>query len=233
MQRLIVPLLFGLLGAAVLVSLGVWQVQRLAWKEAVLAAIDARIAAEPGPLPMRPDPETDEYAPVSVDGVLTGPELHVLVGVRDFGAGYRLIQPFEVEGEAGPRRIMVDRGYIPLAAEAALRSEGPARLIGNLHWPDEMDRYIPEPDLDRGIWFARDVAAMAAVLETEPVLLVVRQQVAGPGGGITPLPLDSSTIPNNHLGYAITWFSLAVLWLVMTGYLIWRIKRPLRRETKG
>lgn len=229
MRRLIVPLLFGLLGAGILIWLGVWQVQRLVQKEAILADIDARIAAEPVGLPAQPDPETDKYLPVAVDGVLAGPELHVLVGVKDMGAGYRLIQPINIDG----RRIMVDRGFIPLNAKERARGDGPARLTGNLHWPDEVDGYTPEPDAERGIWFARDVAAMAEALESEPVLLVVRRQISGPNDAITPLPVDSSTIPNDHLQYAITWFSLAIIWLVMTSYLIWRMTWPPRRETKG
>ncbi|MFD0858778.1 SURF1 family protein [Roseovarius aquimarinus] len=228
MRRLVVPLMIGLIGAGILIGLGTWQVQRLAWKEGVLAEIEARLAAEPAPLPAELSPEADRYLPVIETGTLTGPELHVLVGAKELGAGYRLIQPFETDTG---RRIMVDRGLIPLEAKDAPRDGGRATLSGNLHWPDEIDSYTPEPDRERGIWFARDVPAMAETLGTEPVLLVLRRQEGGPGGDITPLPVDTGAISNNHLQYAITWFSLAAIWLVMTGYLIWRITR--RRETKG
>ncbi|WP_324753753.1 SURF1 family protein [Roseovarius sp. Pro17] len=229
MRRLLVPLLFGLLGAGVLIALGAWQMQRLAWKEAVLADIDARLAGAPVDLPAQPDSETDKYLPVAVQGVLSSPELHVLIGTKDLGAGYRLIQRFETDG----RMIMVDRGFIPLTSKASAREVGPASLIGNLHWPDEVDGYTPAPDAERGIWFARDVPAMADALGTEPVLLVVRDQLSGPGGEMTALAVDSAAIPNDHLQYAITWFSLAAIWLVMTGYLIWRMTRPGGRETEG
>ncbi len=222
MRRIAVPLLFGLLGVAILVSLGVWQMQRLAWKQAVLADIEARIAGVPGALPVQIDPERDKYAPVAVAGNLVAPELHILVGAKDLGAGYRLIQPLEI----GERRIMVDRGFIPLVAKDSPRTLGPVRLIGNLHWPQEIDGYTPPPDTDKGIWFARDVPAMAAALGTEPVLLVVRRQEGGEPADITPLPVGSVGIPNDHLQYAITWFSLAFIWLVMTGYLLWRMRRP-------
>lgn len=221
MRRFVVPVLFGLIGAGILIALGIWQVQRLAWKEAILADIDRRIAQAPVPLPADPDPVEDEYLSVASEGTLTGPELDVLVGAKRLGAGYRVIQPFETAG----RRIMVDRGFIPLEAKDAPRATGAARLIGNLHWPDEVDGYTPAPDLDKGIWFARDVPAMAEALGTEPVLLVVRRQVSGPDADITPLAVDGTAIPNDHLQYAITWFSLAVIWLVMTGYLIWRMRR--------
>ena len=226
MRRILVPLLFGLLGAAILVSLGVWQVQRLAWKEALLTEIDARIAGVPGALPDPIDPARDKYAPVALTGDLLAPELHVLVGAKDLGAGYRVIQPLETNG----RRIMVDRGFISLDNKNLPRAVGQVRLIGNLYWPDETDSYTPKPDIDKNIWFARDVPAMAAVLETEPVLLVVRQQEAGNHSGITPLPVGRTGIANDHLQYAITWFSLAFIWLMMTGYLLWRLRRPAVRK---
>jgi surfeit locus 1 family protein len=225
MRRLAVPLLVGLLGAAVLISLGVWQMQRLVWKEALLADLAARISGPPGNLPVQPDPERDKYAPVAASGVLMGPELHVLVGIKDLGAGYRLIQPFDVAG----RHIMVDRGFIALDTADAPRPGGAARLTGNLHWPDEVDGYTPDPDLEKNIWFARDVPTMAAQLGTEPVLLVVRSQEGGDTTGITPLPVGGANIPNDHLQYAVTWFSLAFIWLTMTAYLIWRLKHPLAK----
>lgn len=230
MRRLVVPLLFGLVGAGVLSALGVWQLQRLTWKQTVLAQIDTRISAAPVAVPAKPDPEIDRYLPVTATGVLGASELHVLVGAKELGAGYRLIQPFEMDG----RRIMVDRGFVPLEAKDAAHGTGPARLIGNLHWPEEVDGYTPEPDTERGIWFARDVPAMADALKTEPVLLIVRTQVSGPGEGITALPVDTASISNNHMQYAVTWFSLAAIWLAMTGYLIWRMTRaPRGRDLKG
>ncbi len=226
MRRVAVPLLFGLLGGAILVSLGVWQMQRLSWKQEVLADIEQRIAGAAGALPDQINPERDKYAPVLVTGKLVMPELHVLVGAKDLGAGYRLIQPLEI----GARRIMVDRGFIPLEAKDAPRDLGTVRLTGNLHWPQETDSYTPPPDLGKAIWFARDVPAMAAALETEPVLLVVRTQEGGTSEGITPLPVGSAGIANDHLQYAITWFSLAFIWLAMTGYLLWRMGRPGREN---
>ena len=68
---------------------------------------------------------------------------------------------------------------------------------------------------------------MAAHLGTDPVLMVLRNG-EGEGAKITPLPIDTSGIPNNHMQYAFTWFSLAFIWLVMTGYFIWRIRNPLK-----
>lgn len=218
MLRYGMPLLFGLLGVAVLVSLGVWQLQRLAWKEAVLADISARIVAEPVALPARADPSGDRYVPVTLSGRFTGEALDVLVSRKEVGAGYRVIGVLETSG----RRILVDRGFIPLEAKGAGHAEAEVTLTGNLQWPDEVDGYTPAPDTSRGIWFARDVPAMASALITEPMLVVARSST---GDGIEPLPVDTSGIPNDHLNYAITWFSLAVVWVGMTVLLLWRIRR--------
>ncbi|MBD3679581.1 MAG: SURF1 family protein [Rhodobacteraceae bacterium] len=217
-RQMILPLIFGLAGVAVLCGLGTWQVQRLAWKEGVLAEIEARIAADPVAVPVAPDPDVDGYLPVRAEGRFGEGEIHVLVSVKQVGAGYRVIAPFEVDG----RRVLVDRGYLPLEEKDAARPPLEAVVTGNLHWPDERDSFTPENDLGAGIWFARDVAALAAALETEPVLIIARGST---GQGITPLPVDTSAIPNDHLGYAITWFSLAAVWAGMTGFFLWRIRR--------
>ena len=94
-------------------------------------------------------------------------------------------------------------------------------MTGNLHWPDDRNSSTPENDLKANIWFARDIGAMAEVLQTEP-LLVVAREIDPADPKIEPLPVSPSGIPNDHLQYAITWFSLAVVWLIMTGYYIRR-----------
>ena len=218
-RRMIVPLLIGLLGGAILILLGVWQMQRLTWKEGVLAEIDARIVAAPVPLPATPDPVADRYLPVTVSGRFTGEHLDVLVSRKQIGPGVRVVQVLETQDG---RRVMVDRGFVPQDDRDAPRVSGPVTVEGNLHWPDEIDGFTPPPDTATGLWFARDVAAMAVALKAEPVFIVAR---APTGGDIEPMPVDSSGIPNDHLNYAITWFSLAAVWLGMTAYLLWRIRQ--------
>ncbi len=215
MRRFLFLLIFGLAGLAVLVSLGVWQVQRLAWKQGVLAEIDSRISAEPVALPQQPSEGVDKYLPVVVEGELEPGEIHVLVSVKQVGAGYRIIQSFSTQD----RTILVDRGFVPTTAKQAERLTGPMQITGNLHWPDEIDNYTPDADIDANIWFARDVPNLAAALGAEPVLLIARSQT---DPGITPLPVSTTGIPNDHLQYAITWFGLALVWAAMTGYFLWR-----------
>ncbi|PKP83816.1 MAG: SURF1 family protein, partial [Alphaproteobacteria bacterium HGW-Alphaproteobacteria-2] len=205
-----------------LLSLGVWQVQRLHWKEGVLAAMRAELSAPPGVLPGIPDPAVHNYLPVTVAGRYLPGEVHVLTTRQGRGPGYRIVAPFET---SGGRRILIDRGFVPERMKDAPRPPAPARITGNLHWPDDLDEtFTPDPDTGRNIWFARQVAPMAAALGTEPVMLVLRQGSGAPPE-VEPWPVDTSSIRNDHLNYAITWFSLAVLWAGMTGYLLWRIRR--------
>ena len=83
----------------------------------VLAEIEGRIDAEPVNVPAKPDPEMDRYLPVTADGDLVGPEVHVLVSTKIRGAGYRILQAFETSG----RRIIIDRGYVDVEDKNAAR----------------------------------------------------------------------------------------------------------------
>lgn len=218
-RRMILPLLFGLVGGAILIGLGVWQMQRLTWKETILAEIDARIQAAPADLPAAPAPDADRYRPVAVAGRLTGEEVLVLVSRKQIGPGYRVIAVMETDTG---RRILIDRGFLPEAARGLPRETAALAVTGNLHWPAEVDSFTPAPDARTGVWFARDLPAMAQALRAEPVLVVARSDT---GDGIDPMPVDSAAIPNDHLGYAIQWFSLAAVWLGMTAFFLWRIRR--------
>lgn len=227
MRRILILIVFGTVGTALLVGLGVWQVRRLAWKQEILAEIESRIAAPPAAfLPADPDPERDRYLPVRLSGTIEAGEIHVLVSTKDAGAGYRIIAPFladaatdDGDAASGGRRIMIDRGFVRSENRDQVRQLGPATVTGNLHWPQETDSFTPEAEIDANIWYARDVPAMASALDTEPVLLVARSAT---DPGIRPLPVDAHGIPNDHLQYAVTWFSLAAIWAGMSILLLWR-----------
>ncbi len=218
-RRMIWPLVFGIGGTAILLALGVWQVQRLAWKEAVLAEIEAEIAAPPVAVPESPDPEAHTFLPVEATGRLGEDHVRVLVSQRSQGAGYRVISALDT----GDRRLLVDRGFMPTEGRPPVHA-GEVRVTGNLHWPEEIDGFTPENDLARNIWYARDVEALAQRLDAEPFLVIARDMSVD-DTPVAPLPVDTSHIPNDHLEYAVTWFSLAAIWLGMTLYLLWRIRR--------
>ncbi len=223
MRRFLFLLVTGAGGVAMLLSLGLWQVRRLHWKEAILAAIEAQIAAPPVPLDALPAPDRgrDLYRPVTVAGRTTGREALVLSGRKGEGAGFEVISAFETD--AG-RPILLDRGFVAEAGRGGPRPPVALTVTGNLHWPEEADAFTPPPDPAAQIWFARDVPALAAALGTEPVMVVARE-VAGEAQGVVPVPVDASAIPNDHRQYAITWFSLAVVWAGMTVFFLWRIRR--------
>ncbi|MFC0340408.1 SURF1 family protein [Paracoccus niistensis] len=220
LRRLLVLLIPAFALTAVLVSLGVWQLQRMEWKAQQLAAIQRGIEQPAGPLPPAVDPSM-RYLPVVVSGRTTGQEILVLSGTKELGGGYNVVSAFQT---ADGRRIMVDRGFIPQDDRHAARPPAQLTVTGNLHWPDEKGRATPEPDLKASIWFAREVPRMAEHLGTEPVLIVARA-VQGEAQGIMPMPLDVSGIPNNHLSYAVQWFLFALICFGMTMALAWRIRR--------
>ncbi|OIP82596.1 MAG: cytochrome oxidase biogenesis protein Surf1, facilitates heme A insertion [Rhodobacterales bacterium CG2_30_65_12] len=219
MARQILAAVLIVAGFAVFVGLGVWQLQRLEWKQGILAEIEAQIGAEPVPLPARPDPNADRYRPVLVAGRFEETELFVLISTRDLGPGFRLISPL-VTDEG--RRILVDRGFVPTDQRAAQRGFGPVAITGNLHWPDERTGSTPEDDPAGNWWYARDVGKMAAQLGTEPVLVIARSAT---DPGIQPLPVTTQGIRNKHFEYAATWFLFAATWVVMTAFALWRIRR--------
>lgn len=218
MGRLWFLLTFGLIGMGILLALGTWQLQRLAWKQDVLAGIESQIGADPVPLAEALEPEFRRYAPVTVSGTFGPEHIRMLASRKTTGAVYRVIRPFETSEGA---RILIDTGWQPQSIDVTEAPRVQMSLTGNLDNPIEADGFTPAPDIAKNIWFARDVPAMATALGTDPVLVVLRT-TPEPALGVTPWPVDIAGIPNDHLQYAITWFSLAAIWAAMTFYFLWR-----------
>lgn len=218
MRRLIFPILLGVVGVAILVSLGNWQARRLVWKEAILAEIEARMASEPATIPLSDLTEAEhEYLPITVTGGFTGERLIVLTSLEGHGPGYRVVEVFETQGGD---RILADRGFLPDEERGADLSPAPGTWEGTLSWPNEVDNFTPAPEGD--LWFARDLPAMAESLGARPVLTVLNART---DPKLTPMPIDTSGIKNDHREYMITWYLLALVWAVMSGYLILRVLR--------
>ena len=222
--RIAAPILFGVLGTAALLMLGAWQISRLQWKEARIAEMDSRLKAPAVDLPATVGPKTHDFRKVRVRGSFReGRQAAFLTSQKPDGPGYRIITAFAAEDG---RAILIDRGYVPEAMRNEIPPPQTSLIIeGVLRWPDETTTMTPAPDLELGLWFARDVPALAAALATEPILVVA---TGGGEAGADDWPRRSPpriNPPNDHLEYAITWFSLAAIWAVMGVLLVRRERR--------
>jgi len=230
------------LGAfAVLIALGTWQIERKAWKESLLATIDERLAASPTRLPPasewpRLDAAHDEYRRVAATAeFLNDKEALVYTSGSSFradvsGPGYWVFTPARVAGGI----VMVNRGFVPEGRQdPASRREGqiagPAEIVGVMRWPEKPGLFTPDNDAVRNIWFARDAAAIAAAKGIVPVapFYVEQEAPAAPGGWPRVGKLQPS-LPNNHLGYALTWYGLALVLAISFG--IWVVGRRRRGQ---
>ncbi|GHA52509.1 SURF1-like protein [Amylibacter ulvae] len=226
-KRMILPLIFGVAGIAVLLWLGLWQMQRLEWKLGIIDAIETRMAAEPvalAELPQQLSKDVNNYQRVKLNATLTGREMHVLTSIKFKGPGFRVV----AEAIWNDQTILVDLGFVLEESKNTPRTGEELQFIGNLIWPNEWDpAFTPEPDLTKNIWFARDLPRMSENFKTAPIMVVMQSATLVDGGEYNdtlPQPV-SVNITNDHLQYAITWFSLALVWFGMTLYLLWRIKR--------
>ena len=220
LRKILFPLILGVAGCGVLISLGLWQVERLAWKEDVLVGINARLAAAPAPLTTEVSESTNEYTRVTVSGTPTGEELHVLVSGTEAGTGYRVISKMQTPLGA----VLVDQGLLALENKAAAPLIVPMEITGTLIWPDDQNSSTPDPDIAANIWFARNVDTMSVALDTLPLMIVSTTSTpADPR--LTALPVNTATIKNDHFEYAVTWFLLALVWAIMSFYLILRTTR--------
>jgi len=205
-----------LVALAILIGLGVWQVQRLHWKEGLLARIHALQAAPPAPLApvlARAAAGADvDFTRVRADcpDIETGAFVR-LWAVPDARSGYRIITACRL---AAPpyASILVDRGFVT-QEDAARMIPGvrlPGPITGVLRHGDRPNAFTPANQPAQDLWYSRDIPAMArAVGATAPAPVFLMLEAPAPRGvGPTPLPLPSD-IPNNHLQYAVTWFGLA------------------------
>ena len=220
MRRFWFIVFIGFAGTACLLYLGKWQIDRLYWKLDVLKKIDQKIAAAPVLLPAEPSESVHKYLSVEISGQFLQESIRVLASKKRYGAGYRIIHVFRTNG----RRLLVDLGFVGLETDYDIDLSSDISLVGNLHWPDELDNFTPEPDLENNIWFARDVERVASALQTEPILIILKDSTLK-DKNIKPMPIDTTHIPNDHLQYAITWFSLAIIWALMSCLFIWTTRQ--------
>ncbi len=239
LRTLVWPTVAASVAFAILCGLGVWQVERLHWKEALIASVNDRLDDPPVPAPGPPawpalDLGAREYQPVTVTGRFDNAhEVHVLYTLSEprgpaGGQGYFVMTPFET---ADGWFVYVNRGFVPSdKADPATRPEGQIEgetaIVGLLREPARRSWFMPADNAKANQWFSRDPALYAEAYglppaEVAPYIIDAVFDRSLPGG----LPQGGETVvnfPNSHLGYAITWFGLALALAGVYGVFAWR-----------
>ena len=208
-----------LLGVIGLIALGMWQVERRAWKLALIDRVDRRVHASAQLMP-RPaswptiDAAGDEYERVTVTGRFMHDREALVQAVTDYGRGFWVVTPLRTEdGDV----VLVNRGFVPPEwRDRAKRGEGnpPATVIvtGLLRMTEPKGAFLRTNDPAGDRWYSRDVAAIAAArgLPQAAPFFIDADATQNPGG--TPIGgLTVIAFANNHLMYALTWFALAFM----------------------
>lgn len=196
----------------VLVTLGSWQLDRAAWKTALIAELEQRQGEDAVALP--PTGELDagwNHRRVAAEARLAPePALRFGVQARGVEPGHRLLQRADL---ADGRALVVNRGWrADRASEALATPDGTVTLTGVLRWIEGLEPapFTPANDPAANRWYWYDHAALETAFARDllPVVLEVTEGETGPGVPVPqPVVVD---LPNNHLGYAFTWFGLAL-----------------------
>lgn len=209
----------------ILIGLGIWQLQRKAWKEGLIASLTERLAKPPQALPPPRtwsglDAADDEYRRVAFDATFEpGREALVYASASAFrpdvdGPGYWVFAPARL---ADGGVVMVNRGFVPEgrqdpSSRPAGEASGPLHIVGAMRWSDARHWFTPADDPGHNLWFTRDPAAMAAAKGFGPVApFYVEQETPPPPGGLPQPGKLVVSLPDNHLQYVLTWFGLAAV----------------------
>jgi surfeit locus 1 family protein len=238
--KLAIVLIAGLVGIGVLVSLGVWQVHRLAWKRDLIERVEQRVHAPPI---AAPGPEqwpkvnraNSEYRRVAVQGHYQNDRETLVQAVTERGGGFWVLTPLATD--AG-YTVLINRGFVPFqqkdpASRPQGQIEGDTRVVGLLRLSEPGGGYLRANDPGSDHWYSRDVTAIAAargLKDVAPYFIdaeALHPEIPGaPIGGLTVIAFS-----NNHLQYALTWFGLALMVIAGLGLVLrqeWRLRRPHR-----
>ena len=232
--------IFAVVGVAILFGLGNWQLERKAWKEALIAMATTRLAAAPVTLPPRErwsrlDQDEIEFLRVTFPAeFLNDQEALVFTSGSAFrpdisGPGFWVFTPARLPGGSV---IVVNRGFVPFdrkdpQSRPQGRLTGLVDVIGVMRWPEQRGALTPADEPQNNIWHLRNPAQIAATKNWGPVapFYIDMEQPQPPGGLPRAGPL-AVKLANNHLQYAITWFGLAGALAVV--YLAWLLGRRRR-----
>jgi surfeit locus 1 family protein len=234
--RLILTAVIVLLSLVLLLALGTWQVERLYWKEGLLADIAERRAAAPIPLAdverKLAAGENIEYRRVSLSGTFDHAKERHFFATFEGRTGFYVYTPLMLaDGEA----IFVNRGFVPYemkepATRAAGEVAGEQVITGyaRAKLAAKPSMIVPDNDLAKNIFYWKDLDAMASsagLSDVIPMFVDADASIANPGGwpkgGVTQFDL-----PNSHLQYAVTWYGLAAALLAVVFGMWWRSRRP-------
>ena len=234
-RSLLIPGLFALAALLVLLGLGTWQIERKSWKENLIATLESKLHAQPVELPrpsdwprLAPDSAEFERVRLSVNFSKVPDALVYTSGsaLRDDvkGTGYFVFSPAKL---ADGRTVVVNRGFAP--DRNYPQAEGVQEITGVLRWPESPSMFVPDRD-SAGTWFVRDHQAMARALGWGDVApFYIEQEGPVPPGGVPHPSALKVRLRNDHLQYAITWYGLAGVLVVM--WVLW--VRRQRRDTPG
>ena len=222
-----VPVLFALFTFTIFVALGTWQMQRRTWKTALIRTMEERFAAAPVPLPppaswARLEQSEHEFERVKFSATFARSPPARVYGIGSAkptgfsGPGFWIFAPVAVTGGGN---VVINRGFVPEGAQADEPPNDTIELIGVLRWPEPRSFFSPAEDPTHDLWFARDHFAIAAAKGWGDVApFYVDLEAPLPAGGLpAPGPLRVN-LRNDHLQYAITWYGLAAVVLVMFGF---------------
>jgi surfeit locus 1 family protein len=219
---MLVPGAVALAALLILLGLGTWQIERKAWKEALIATLTQRIEAPPAALPppaewARMTPENSEFVRVKLRVKLrSGDDALVYASssaLRDDvkAPGYFVFAPARLPGG---RQIVVNRGYAPDRSYPS--SSGSEDIVGYVRWPEAPSWFIAAHDAAGAIWFVRDQRAMAELKGWGAVApFYIEQESPVPAGGLPHPAALKVRLRNDHLQYALSWYGLAAVLVVM------------------
>ncbi|HRN83233.1 MAG TPA: SURF1 family protein [Hyphomicrobium sp.] len=236
--------LAAVLSAGLLGALGVWQVKRLSWKLDLIDRVEQRLGAAPVAVP-GPEawsgltPTESEYLKVRLTGHFLHDKETRVQAVTDLGSGHWVLTPME---RADGVTVLVNRGFVPPdRREPATRADGQiageTTVTGLLRLTEPGGAFLRANDPTADRWFSRDVAAIASAGGLGPTAPYFVDADATPNPGGWPVGgLTKVAFSNNHLVYAVTWFTLALMALAAGGYVLYdwrRRKRPAADDRHG
>ena len=218
--------LFTVPAVLAMLGLGTWQVERLHWKQELIERVQQRVGSAPIPLPASiPNPDDLDLRPVTITGrLLNDRAMLVLARPRQGQVGYEVVTPLQRADGGAP--VLVNRGWIPMDRKAA-RSDGPdgeVTLRGVARVPVPAGWMQPGNRPGAEVWTRVDLPAMAAVSGLASVAPLVVEALPGQSPGNLPAGIEPrAELPNNHLQYAVTWYSLAATLVVI--YVAFHLRR--------